>query len=464
MDPSIHPSIIKDRVLFTDFSFFLIFSFAFPDKKMSTTERKNENDTTIIDINYKGQDSAHYRSEKQRKSVWESSINDCDRFWGNIGKKYIDWFAPFDCVYSGSFIKGDIAWYLNGKLNVSYNCIDRWVKHRANNIGLIWEGDDPKNVKKYSFKEIQEETCKIANVLKSEGVKKGDIVIIYMPMIPQAAFTMLACTRIGAPHSVIFGGFGKDAIKDRVNDAKAKYIVTTNEQQRKGKQVNLKEIVDAGIKDCKSVTKVLVYFHDYTKTFTEDKINMVNGRDYNLNKLMLKERPYCPCEVMDSEDTLFLLYTSGSTGKPKGVLHTTAGYLAYTMTTHKYVFDIQIGDIYACVADIGWITGHSYIVYGPLANGATTFMFESTPTYPNEGRYWDMIQRHKITQFYTAPTAIRALMKFGNDAVKKYDKSSLRVLGTVGEPINPEAWLWYYKIVGESKCPIVDTYWQTEVN
>jgi len=275
-------------------------------------------------------------------------------------------------------------------------------------------------------------------------------------MIPQAAYAMLACARIGAPHSVIFGGFGRDAIRDRVLDANARFIITANEGLRVKKVVPLKQTVDEGLTECPDVQACFVWMR------TDTKCEMQKGRDFNLNELIEKERPYSPCEVMDSEDTLFLLYTSGSTGKPKGVLHTSAGYLVYTMATHRYVFDIQPGDVYACVADVGWITGHSYIVYGPLANGATTFMFESVPTYPDAGRYWDMVERHKISVFYTAPTAIRALMKFGDDFVTKYDRSSLKVLGSVGEPINPEPWLWYYNVVGNGECPIVDTYWQTE--
>jgi len=410
----------------------------------------------LFPVNYKDKERAHWNSKEARLDGWTQSIKNSDRFWGNFAKKNIDWTAPFDTVQSGSFQKGDIAWFLNGKLNVCFNCVDRWVKYKPDATAIIWEGNDPKDTQKISYKELQEEVCKMANVLKRYGVKRGDVVVIYMPMIPQAAYAMLACARIGAPHSVIFGGFGRDAIRDRVLDANARFIITANEGLRGKKVVPLKQTVDEGLTECPDVQACFVWMR------TDTKCEMQKGRDFNLNELIEKERPYSPCEVMDSEDTLFLLYTSGSTGKPKGVLHTSAGYLVYTMATHRYVFDIQPGDVYACVADVGWITGHSYIVYGPLANGATTFMFESVPTYPDAGRYWDMVERHKISVFYTAPTAIRALMKFGDDFVTKYDRSSLKVLGSVGEPINPEPWLWYYNVVGNGECPIVDTYWQTE--
>jgi len=420
-----------------------------------TTESKTKSDE-LFPVNYKDQEQAHWGSKEARQDGWNRSIKNSDRFWGDFAKKNIDWMAPFDTVQSGSFEKGDIAWYLNGKLNVCFNCVDRWVKYKPKDTAIIWEGNDPKDTLKISYKELQQEVCKMANVLKRYGVKRGDVVVIYMPMIPQAAYAMLACARIGAPHSVIFGGFGRDAIRDRVLDANARFVITANEGLRGKKTVPLKQTVDEGLADCPNVQACFVWMR------TDTKCGMKEGRDFNLNELVDRERPFCPCEVMDSEDTLFLLYTSGSTGKPKGVLHTSAGYLAYTMATHRYVFDIQPGDVYACVADVGWITGHSYIVYGPLANGATTFMFESVPTYPDAGRYWDMVERHKISVFYTAPTAIRALMKFGDDFVTKYDRSSLKVLGSVGEPINPEPWLWYYNVVGNGQCPIVDTYWQTE--
>merc|ERR1719219_28979 len=356
----------------------------------------------------------------------------------------------------GTFEVGDIAWFLDGKLNVCYNCVDRWARDTPDKVAIIWEGNSPEEDKKVTYKELLQEVCRMANVLKRYGVRKGDCVAIYMPMIPEAAYAMLACARLGAPHSVIFAGFSKIAIRDRVLDGKCRFVITADEGLRAKKVVPLKKTVDAGLEECPDVQTVFVWKR------TGAEVNMKEGRDVWLADAMAAERPYCPCEVMDSEDILFLLYTSGSTGKPKGVVHTTGGYLAYTMATHRYVFDIQPGDVYACVADVGWITGHSYIVYGPLANGATTFMFESVPTYPDAGRYWDMVERHKISVFYTAPTAIRALMKFGDDFVTKYDRSSLKVLGSVGEPINPEPWLWYYKVVGNGECPIVDTYWQTE--
>eukprot|EP01083_Nonionella_stella_P049155 131130_1 len=421
---------------------------------------KEEADTKttedVVEVNYKDIERAHFPSFKSRNAAYQDALKNSDRFWGNFAKKNIDWSAPFDTVQAGSFEKGDIAWFLNGKLNVCFNCVDRWVKYKPDATAIIWEGNDPSDTQRITYKELQEEVCKMANVLRRYGVRRGDVVVIYMPMIPQAAYAMLACARIGAPHSVIFGGFGRDAISDRVIDANARFVITANEGLRGKKTVPLKQTVDEGLKKCPNVEAVFVWMR------TENECNMVKGRDYNLNELVQQERPYVPCEVMDSEDILFMLYTSGSTGKPKGVVHTTAGYLVYTMATHRYVFDIQPGDVYACVADVGWITGHSYIVYGPLANGATTFMFESIPTYPDAGRYWDMVERHKISVFYTAPTAIRALMKFGDEIVKKYDRSSLKVLGTVGEPINPEPWKWYYEVVGNSECPVVDTYWQTE--
>merc|ERR1719461_533538 len=390
-----------------------------------------------------------------RMTAYRASIADPKAYWDKLAKRALDWFVPFREVCSGSFKKGDVAWFADGKLNVSYNCLDRHVRTNPDKVAIIHEANEPGQSRKFTYKEVLEGTCKFAGVLKRYGVHKGDCVAIYMPMIPEAAIAMLACTRIGAPHSVIFAGFSKTAIRDRMIDGMCKYMICADQGKRGKKLVNLKETVDEGLNGL-DVNNVFVWQH------TKAKVHMEAGRDIVLNEAIQRERPYCPCEVMDSEDTLFLLYTSGSTGKPKGVVHTTAGYMCYTMATHRYVFDVQQGDVYACVADVGWITGHSYIVYGPLANGATTLMFESVPTYPDAGRYWDMCQRHKVTQFYTAPTALRLLMKFGDDIVKKYDRSSLRVLGSVGEPINPEVWVWYYNVVGEGKCPIVDTWWQTE--
>jgi len=415
-------------------------------------------DCETYPINYKAVAGANIKSSGDYDERYKKSIENPKAFWGELATSHIDWFRPFDDVMSGSFQKGDICWFKNGKLNVAYNCIDRWAKQDAykNKTAILWEGDEPGDVRRISFEELQQEVCRVANVMKAMGVRKGDAVCIYMPMVPEAAYTMLACARIGAPHSVVFAGFSSDAIRDRCLDADIKYVITADQGVRGGRKVNLKEIVDKALAELPEVKKFLVYQR------TKADVPMTAGRDLVWAEEMAKQRPYCPCEVMDSEDTLFLLYTSGSTGKPKGVVHSTAGYLLYTMLTTRWTFDLQPNDVFACVADVGWITGHSYIVYGALANGATSLMFESTPLYPDAGRYWDMVQRHKITQFYTAPTAIRALMKFGNDPVEKYDLSSLRVLGTVGEPINPEAWIWYHEVVGKKKCPIVDTYWQTE--
>jgi len=428
---------------------------------MAAEEEKSDFDFTDCEtypIKYKAVAGANIKSADEYKAKYQKSIDDPAGFWGELATSHIDWFRPYDNVMSGSFQKGDICWFQNGKLNVAYNCIDRWAKQKEykDKTAILWEGDEPGNVRRISYDELQQEVSKLANVYKSMGIRRGDAVCIYMPMVPEAAYAMLACARIGAPHSVVFAGFSSDAIRDRCLDANIQYVITADQGVRAGRIVNLKEIVNKALKELPMVKKVLMYER------TKADVEMVEGRDLVWAEEMAKQRPYCPCEVMDSEDTLFLLYTSGSTGKPKGVVHSTAGYLLYTMLTTRWTFDLQDGDVFACVADVGWITGHSYIVYGALANGATTLMFESTPLYPDAGRYWDMVQRHKITQFYTAPTAIRALMKYGNEPVEKYDLSSLRVLGTVGEPINPEAWIWYYEVVGKKSCPIVDTYWQTE--
>uniref|UniRef100_A0A7S0D9Y5 Acetyl-coenzyme A synthetase n=1 Tax=Amorphochlora amoebiformis TaxID=1561963 RepID=A0A7S0D9Y5_9EUKA len=395
-------------------------------------------------------------SMKQYKKMYERSLNDSDNFWAEMAKKQLSWYAPFTRVQQGGFKSGNVAWYLEGKLNACYNCVDRHLEKRGSQVALLWEGNDSKNIRKITYEDLLEGVCRIAGVLKDAGVKRGDCVCIYMPMVPEAAMTMLACARIGALHSVVFAGFSAEALADRIIDGGCKVVITADEGLRAKKKIALKAVVDKAVMECKEVETVLVYKH------TGSKIPWHENTDKWLLDEMKKQRPYCPCAVMDSEDPLFMLYTSGSTGRPKGILHTTGGYMVWSSLTHKYVFDYQEGDVYACVADIGWITGHSYIVYGPLCNGGTSFMFESTPLFPDAGRYWDMVQRHKINSFYTAPTAIRALMKFGDDPVKKYDLSSLRVLGSVGEPINPEAWKWYYEIVGGKKCSIVDTYWQTE--
>ena len=426
---------------------------------------------TCVKANYKDEKRAHFKTNKQRDEKWLESINNSDEFWGKFAKENIDWYHPFDQVSSGSFNDGaNICWFLNGKLNVTYNCVDRWAKLKPDGIAIIHEGNELSDNQQITFKQLLSSVCLFANVMKRNGVKKGDIVVIYMPMIPQAIYAMLAAVRIGAAHSVIFAGFNEYSIRDRILDANAKYIITSNLSFRGKKVINLKLMVDKALRNLNINIKVFIWYRDQYKYQTEIKQlkeeSIMNHHHHHkyiiLNDAIKKERGYISCEIMDSEDALFLLYTSGSTGKPKGVLHSSGGYLIYTMATHKYVFDIQENDIFGCVADLGWITGHSYIVYGPLSNGCTTLLFESIPTYPTPSRYWQMIEKYKITQFYTSPTAIRQLMRFNNKYIKNYDLSSLRVLGTVGEPINPETWLWYFNIVGNAKCPIIDTWWQTE--
>lgn len=392
----------------------------------------------------------------QYAESYDNSIKNPEKFWDLQAKENIDWITPFTKVRDNDWEYGLTTWFTGGKLNASYQCIDRHLPEKENETALIWESDDPSNHKKISYGELYREVCRLANCLKEFGIGKGDRVAIYMPMIPEAVYTMMACARIGAVHNVVFAGFSAEALRDRIIDSNCKMVVTADEGLRGGKIIPLKRTVDEAVAGAPMVNTVLVAER------TGKKLNMIQGRDFSLNEEMKKHRPYCPVEIMDSEDLLFLLYTSGSTGKPKGLAHTTAGYILQTSMTHKYIFDYRPGDVYACVADIGWITGHSYVVYGPLVNGATTVLFESTPTYPNPGRYWDMIQKHRITQFYTAPTAIRAVAREGNQWVDKYDTSSLRILGSVGEPINPDAWKWYYEVVGKSRCTIVDTWWQTE--
>ena len=396
-------------------------------------------------------------NREEYEKMYKDSISDNENFWSEQGKR-IDWFKPYnkikDVLYSKDEVK--IKWYFDGTTNVSYNCVDRHAKNTPHKTAIIWEGDDPAKVKKISYKELQSEVCKIANVLKKIGVKKGDRVTIYLTMIPELAYVMLACARIGAIHSIIFGGFSSDSIAGRIKDCNSEYIVTADEGIRGGKNIPLKEITDRALDSCPDVKKCLVV------RYTENKVNMIDKRDTYLDELISEVHDYCEPEEMDAEDPLFILYTSGSTGKPKGVLHTTGGYLVYASMTHEYIFNYKKDDIYWCTADIGWITGHSYIIYGPLSNGATTLMFEGVPNYPNFSRFWEVIDKHKVNIFYTAPTAIRAIMREGDDYVKKTSRSSLKLLGTVGEPINPEAWKWYYEIPGNSKCPIVDTWWQTE--
>ena len=400
--------------------------------------------------------NAHVSSFDEYGKLYSQSIDDPEAFWAEQARSRLAWEREFDLVRDCDFDTGTIAWFLGGKLNISYNCIDRHVAERGNRPAIIWEGDQPEQVRHITYLELLQAVSRMANVLLEYGVHKGDRVAIYLPMIPEAAIAMLACARIGAVHTVVFAGFSADALRDRILDANAVAVITADQGLRGGKTIPLKRIVDEAAMATPSVRNVFV-----TKR-TGFKVPFFPPRDVDMDKAMETQRPYCPPESMDAEDTLFLLYTSGSTGKPKGIAHTSAGYLLYTSLTHQYVFDYRDGDIYACVADVGWITGHSYVVYGPLANGATSVMFESTPIYPDPGRYWDMVERHKITQFYTAPTALRTVARESEEWVTRYDRSSLRILGTVGEPINPDTWEWYYRTVGEERCAIVDTWWQTE--
>ena len=400
----------------------------------------------------------------QYKQKHKQSIEDPETFWAAQAKEHLDWFRPFEETFQGSFGYGDIRWFAGGQLNVSYNALDRHVATKGDQVALVWEGDEPTDVRKLTYNEVLRKVCQIANALIRTGVQKGDVVTIYMPMIPELAMTMLACTRIGAVHSVVFAGFSAEALGQRISAAKSKFLITADIGKRGGKTIPLKNIVNAALTklDCDSVCQTVLVWERFFEGVESMAPYDMGPKDVRMDILVASMRPYCPPVHMDAEDNLFILYTSGSTGKPKGLLHTTGGYALYAKLTTKITFDLQPGDLFACVADCGWITGHTYVVYGPLLNGSTTFMFESTPVYPNEGRYWDMVQRHKITQFYTAPTAIRLLMRYGDKAPQLYDLSSIKVLGTVGEPINPEAWRWYYEVVGKSKCTIVDTYWQTE--
>jgi len=385
------------------------------------------------------------------------SIANADGFWGEEGRK-LDWIKPFATVKDTSFNLHNfhIRWFEDGTLNVSANCIDRHLPARANQTAILWEGDDPAQSRHITYADLHREVCRFANVLKANGVKRGDRVTIYLPMIPEAAYAMLACARIGAIHSVVFAGFSPDSLAGRILDCKSEVVITADEGLRGGKTVPLKRNTDIAMTQCPDVKRVIVVERTGAKEL------MHAGRDVWYHEEAANVSDDCPPEEMGAEDPLFILYTSGSTGKPKGVLHTSAGYLCYAAFTHKYVFDYHDGDIYWCTADVGWVTGHSYIVYGPLANGATTLMFEGIPNYPSTSRFWEVIDKHKVNIFYTAPTAIRALMREGEAPVKKTSRASLRLLGSVGEPINPEAWLWYYRTIGDSRCPIVDTWWQTE--
>jgi acetyl-CoA synthetase len=390
------------------------------------------------------------------KSQYKASIEDPATFWAQKADEFISWHKKWDQVMDVDYDQAHIRWFDGAQLNVCYNCVDRHLDKRANQVAIIWEGDDPEESDKVTYRELYHEVCRFANVLKSRGVQKGDRVCIYMPMIPEAIYAMLACARIGAVHSVVFGGFSPHALRDRILDSDCRVVITADEGVRGGKTIPLKQNADEALRACPSVHSVLVVRR------TGSPIRWHKGRDIDYNtarELVSKE---CDYEIMEAEDPLFILYTSGSTGRPKGVLHTTGGYILYAAVTHKYVFDYQDGDVYWCTADVGWITGHSYIVYGPLANGATTIAFEGVPTFPSPGRSWQIVEKYQVNIYYTAPTAIRTLMGAGDAWVKQYDRSSLKLLGSVGEPINPEAWEWYHRVVGEHKCPIVDTWWQTE--
>jgi acetyl-CoA synthetase len=398
-----------------------------------------------------------YVNQSSYEAKYKESINNNEKFWADEGKR-IHWFKPYtkvkDVIYSTK--KVSIKWFYDGTTNVSYNCIDRHLPKRAKQTAIIFEGDDPKESKNITYQELSDEVCKLANGLKEIGVKKGDRVTIYMPMVPEGVYAMLACTRIGAIHSVVFGGFSPDSIVNRVLDCKSEFVITADEGLRGQKVIPLKKNVDEALKKCPDVKKCIVLKR------TGGNVPFDTKRDVWYHELTSKMSTTCKPEEMNAEDPLFILYTSGSTGKPKGALHTTGGYLVYASMTHQYIFDYKDGDIYWCTADIGWVTGHSYIVYGPLSNGATTLVFEGVPSYPDASRFWQVIDKHKVNIFYTAPTALRALMREGDAMVKKTSRKSLKLLGSVGEPINPEAWIWYHKVVGDSRCPIVDTWWQTE--
>ena len=394
---------------------------------------------------------------KGYEALYAESMADPDGFWAEHGKR-IDWIKPYSQISDVSYDASDlhIKWYADGTLNAAANCLDRHLAERGDQTAIIWEGDEPDQQRHITYTELHEEVCKFANVLKANGAKKGDRITLYMPMIPEAAVAMLACVRIGAVHSVVFGGFSPDALAGRIQDCDSTMVITADEGVRGGRPIPLKANTDAALKSCPDCKTVIVVKR------TGGAIDWVEGRDVWYEDAMRTASADCPAEEMNAEDPMFILYTSGSTGKPKGVLHTTGGYMVYASMTHQYVFDYHDGDVYWCTADVGWVTGHSYIIYGPLANGAITLMFEGVPTYPDSSRFWRVVEKHKVSIFYTAPTAIRALMREGDGPVTSCDRSSLRLLGSVGEPINPEAWMWYHKVVGEARCPIVDTWWQTE--
>ena len=397
-----------------------------------------------------------YINNDKYNEMYQRSISDPEGFWAEQAEEFIDWFKPWTKVWDWDFDDATISWFEGAKLNVSYNCLDRHLESRGDQIAIIWEGDDPGVDRKITYRELHAEVCKFANALKSRGVKKGDRVSIYMPMVPEVVVAMLACTRIGAVHSIVFGGFSPESLKDRILDSDCQVVITADEGLRGARPVPLKVNTDKALEACPNVHTVVVV------KCTGGDIAWHDERDVWYQEIVAEASSDCPPEEMDAEDPLFILYTSGSTGKPKGVLHTTGGYILYAAMTHKYIFDYHDGDVFWCTADVGWVTGHSYIVYGPLANGATTLVFEGIPTYPDASRFWQVVDKHQVNIFYTAPTALRALMGQGNALVEKTSRKSLKLLGTVGEPINPEAWEWYYHVIGEERCPIVDTWWQTE--
>lgn len=400
--------------------------------------------------------SQSHLSASQYNEMYQKSIDDAETFWAEQASEFLTVFETWDQVSSSDFTTATATWFRGAKLNASYNCIDRHLEKRGDQTAIIWEGDEPDQDLKINYRDLHEAVCRLSNALKARGVRKGDRVCIYMPMIPEAAYAMLACARIGAVHSVVFGGFSPESIKDRILDSDCQTVITADEGVRGGRIIPLKANVDTALDECPNVRSVFVVRR------TGAEISWTEGRDVDYRQAVSLASAECAPEIMDAEDPLFILYTSGSTGKPKGVMHTTAGYLLGAAMTHKYVFDYHENDIYWCTADVGWVTGHSYIVYGPLANGATTLMFEGVPTYPDNSRFWQVVDKHQVNIFYTAPTAIRALMAAGNQPVSSTSRTSLRILGSVGEPINPEAWEWYYSVVGDSRCPIVDTWWQTE--
>ncbi len=397
-----------------------------------------------------------YLDDTQYQAMYARSVEDPEGFWAEQAEKFITWGRRWDRVLDWDYHRGHIRWFEGGKLNASYNCLDRHLKERGDQVAIIWEADDPARDRKITYREQHQQVAQLANVLKARGVKKGDRVSIYLPMIPEAAVAMLACARIGAVHSVVFGGFSPEALKDRILDSDCKVLITADEGMRGGRRVPLKANADKALLSCPHVHTAVVVRH------TGGDVAWREGRDVWYHEMMEHVSADCPVEEMDAEDPLFILYTSGSTGKPKGVLHTTGGYMVFAAMTHRYVFDYHDGDIYWCTADVGWVTGHTYIVYGPLANGAVTLMFEGVPNYPDGSRFWQVVDKHKVNTFYTAPTAIRALMRLGDEPVQATSRASLRLLGSVGEPINPEAWEWYHRVVGDHRCPVVDTWWQTE--